>query len=224
MPTPAEASTAANCATAERWDGGPLWDPVKTATRTTSSLSRAVERGAMQASILRTGFTGGRVLLDRRLGDLRARPPALGSGRRGRAARAPRRRRRAGAVAAAAGGLVAPRRHVGDAGRRAARRGVARARGPARGPGGARPAAPGPGARPLLGRRPRRLVLHDRAGPPGAQHRAGRPAAGRRERGRGLGGARRPGVVAAAPGFRGVAVPPARPAVRLTPRRSADEC
>jgi len=48
-----------NCATAERWDGGPLWDPVKTATRTTSSLSRALERGAREASVLRTGFTGG---------------------------------------------------------------------------------------------------------------------------------------------------------------------
>src|SRR3712207_9520205 len=40
MPTPALASPAANSATADRWDGGPLWDPVKTATRTTSSLSR----------------------------------------------------------------------------------------------------------------------------------------------------------------------------------------
>src|SRR5918997_4148580 len=207
MPTPARASPAANPATADRWDGGPLWDPVKTATRTT----RACHGGAGAPD----GVHWAGVPLDRRLGDLRARPPALGAGRRGRPAGAPRRRRRPGAAAAAPGHLVAPRRHVGDAGWRAARRGVRRARRPPGGAGGAGADAAGPAARPVLGRRPRRLVLHHGAGPAAARHRARRPAAGRRERRRRLDRAGRPGVGASAPGLRGVAVPPARPARRL---------
>src|SRR4051795_3635037 len=37
MPTPAPARSAAKTAAASRWDGGPSWDPVKTATRTPGS-------------------------------------------------------------------------------------------------------------------------------------------------------------------------------------------
>src|SRR5688500_3459699 len=36
MPTPARARSAAKAAAATRWDGGPSWEPVKTATRTSS--------------------------------------------------------------------------------------------------------------------------------------------------------------------------------------------
>src|SRR5688500_7343332 len=100
MPTPARARSAANVAAAERWDGGPLWDPVKTATRMRPNLGWRRAHG------------------DRRLDHLRARPPALGPRRGGRLAPAPERCGRAGGTAAAPGGVVAPRRHVGDAGRR----------------------------------------------------------------------------------------------------------
>src|SRR3954469_11255553 len=37
MPTPARARSVAKAAAASRWDGGPSWDPVKTATRTPCS-------------------------------------------------------------------------------------------------------------------------------------------------------------------------------------------
>src|SRR5215212_10626005 len=100
MPTPARARSAANAAAAERWDGGPLWDPVKTATRT------------------RTNLGWPRADLDRRLDHLRARPSALGSGGGGRTAAAPPWCGRAGGAPAAPGGVVPSRRHVGDAGRR----------------------------------------------------------------------------------------------------------
>src|SRR5438046_2115680 len=106
MPTPALASSVANAAAAAAWDGGPAWDPVKTAMRTTRNLTW---QGAHP---------------DRRLDDVRPGPPPLGPRGGGRVVPAPRRGERPRGAAAAPGGVVAPRRHLGNAGRGAARGGA----------------------------------------------------------------------------------------------------
>src|SRR5688572_16258458 len=72
----------------------------------------------------RTGYHWTDACLDRRLGDLRPGPPPLGPGGRGRSAAPPGRRAGARGAAAAPGRVVAPRRHLGDAGRCVARGGA----------------------------------------------------------------------------------------------------
>src|SRR4051812_46600425 len=108
-----------------------------------------------------------RVHLHRRLDDVRARAPALGPSGRRRAVPPPRGRRRVRGPAPAPRIVVPPRRHLGHPGGRAARRGAGARGGAAGGPGGARAAVGRRRSRALLGRRPRRLVLHDGAGAAG---------------------------------------------------------
>src|SRR3954467_15892291 len=132
MPTPALARPVAKAAAASRGDGGPSWDPVKTAMRTSSELTAGLGVGCAH----RVHWT--RARLDRRLDHLRPGPPPLGPRRCRRPLPPPGGPERLGGPAPAPRRLVAPRRPLGYARRRAARGRAAGAGGAARGAGGAR--------------------------------------------------------------------------------------